>query len=88
MVRTTRNVTSPWLAGARKDPESETSPAAQPRGGPPRGFRPRPAGSPGQDDGPGRSRGPGAFWPRQVYAPYFETWTSDSIPAVAVKSGA
>jgi hypothetical protein len=32
--------------------------------------------------------GRGAFWPRQVYAPYFETWTSDSIPAVAAKSGA
>jgi hypothetical protein len=28
------------------------------------------------------------FWPRQVYAPYFETWTSDSIPAIAAKSGA
>jgi hypothetical protein len=27
-------------------------------------------------------------WPRQVYAPYFETWTTDSIPATAVKSGA
>ena len=27
-------------------------------------------------------------WPRQVYAPYFETWTSDSIPVVAAKSGA
>ena len=29
-----------------------------------------------------------AVWPRQVYAPYFETWTSDSIPVVAAKSGA
>src|SRR5256884_121988 len=29
-----------------------------------------------------------AVWPRQVYAPYFETWTSDSIPAIAAKSGA
>ena len=28
------------------------------------------------------------LWPRQVYAPYFETWTSDSIPVVAAKSGA
>jgi hypothetical protein len=27
-------------------------------------------------------------WPRHVYAPYFETWTSDSIPAVAWKSEA
>jgi hypothetical protein len=26
--------------------------------------------------------------PRQVYAPYFETWTKDSIPAVARASGA
>src|SRR5215471_7313677 len=26
--------------------------------------------------------------PRHVYAPYFETWTSDSIPAVARASGA
>jgi hypothetical protein len=25
-------------------------------------------------------------WPRHVYAPYFETWTSDSIPAMAWKS--
>ena len=32
--------------------------------------------------------GRGKVWPRQVYAPYFETWTSDRIPAVAVKSGA
>ncbi|HEY1001406.1 MAG TPA: hypothetical protein VGD83_17355, partial [Streptosporangiaceae bacterium] len=32
--------------------------------------------------------GRGAVWPRQVYAPYFETWTSGRIPAVAVKSGA
>ena len=28
------------------------------------------------------------FWPRQVYAPYFETWTTDSIPAIAAESGA
>ena len=28
------------------------------------------------------------FWPRQVYAPYFETWTTDSIPAIAAQSGA
>jgi hypothetical protein len=27
-------------------------------------------------------------WPRHVYAPYFETWTTDSIPAVAWKSEA
>ena len=27
-------------------------------------------------------------WPAQVYAPYFETWTTDSIPAIAAKSGA
>jgi hypothetical protein len=26
--------------------------------------------------------------PRHVYAPYFETWTKDSIPAIARKSGA
>lgn len=26
--------------------------------------------------------------PRQLYAPYFETWTDNSIPAVASKSGA
>jgi hypothetical protein len=26
--------------------------------------------------------------PRQLYAPYFETWTKDSIPAVAQQSGA
>ena len=29
-----------------------------------------------------------ARWPAQVYAPYFETWTTDSIPAIAAKSGA
>jgi hypothetical protein len=28
------------------------------------------------------------IWPRHVYAPYFETWTTDSIPAVAWKSEA
>jgi hypothetical protein len=27
-------------------------------------------------------------WPRHVYAPYFETWTTDSIPQVAAQSGA
>jgi hypothetical protein len=27
-------------------------------------------------------------WPRHVYAPYFETWTTDSIPQVAAESGA
>ncbi len=27
-------------------------------------------------------------WPWQVYSPYLETWTSDSIPAIAAKSGA
>src|SRR5690348_10751989 len=29
-----------------------------------------------------------ACWSRQGYAPSFETWTSDSIPVVAAKSGA
>src|SRR4029077_5797600 len=28
------------------------------------------------------------IWPRHVFAPYFETWTTDSIPAVAWKSEA
>ena len=56
------------------------------RGGAPRGLRPRPAGGSGQGHGPGQDRGP--VWPRQVYAPYFETWTRDSIPAVAWKSDA
>src|SRR5689334_7849751 len=28
------------------------------------------------------------IWPRHVYAPYFETWTTDSIPAVAWKADA
>ena len=28
------------------------------------------------------------IWPRHVYAPYFETWTTDSIPAVACEVGA
>jgi Glycosyl hydrolases family 18 len=32
--------------------------------------------------------GRAGYWPRQVYAPYFETWTADSIPAIAAKSGA
>ena len=27
------------------------------------------------------------FWPRQVYAPYLETWTSDSIPVIAGPGG-
>jgi hypothetical protein len=27
-------------------------------------------------------------WPRHVYAPYVETWTSDSIPQLAAQSGA
>jgi hypothetical protein len=27
-------------------------------------------------------------WPWQVYSPYFESWTSDSIPAIAAQSGA
>src|SRR5262249_47753452 len=26
-------------------------------------------------------------WPRHVYAPYFETWTTDSIPQIAAQSG-
>jgi hypothetical protein len=28
------------------------------------------------------------MWPRHVYAPYFETWTTDSIPSIAWKSEA
>ena len=35
-----------------------------------------------------QARSTPGFWPRQVYAPYFETWTSDSIPAIAAQSGA
>lgn len=38
-----------------------------------------------------RSAGPGRMtdgdWPARLYAPYFETWTTDSIPAVAEQSG-
>jgi hypothetical protein len=29
----------------------------------------------------------GADWPTRLYAPYFETWTTDSIPAIAEQSG-
>ena len=33
-------------------------------------------------------RGPGATsWPRQVYAPYYETWLTGSLPATAAQSG-
>src|SRR5579859_5979472 len=35
-----------------------------------------------------RAAGAPRIWPRHVYAPYFETWTPDSIPAVAWKSEA
>jgi hypothetical protein len=38
-----------------------------------------------------RSAGTGrmtdAGWPAHLYAPYFETWTTDSIPAIAEQSG-
>ena len=34
------------------------------------------------------SRAAGGRLPQRLYAPYFETWTKDSIPAVAGKSGA
>ncbi len=33
-------------------------------------------------------RTPGRPLPRRLYAPYFETWTTNSIPVVAAKSGA
>ena len=63
------------------------------RGGAPRGVRPDPADGSGQDrshQGRNATQAKTAFrfWPRQVYAPYFETWTTDSIPAIAAKSGA
>ena len=38
----------------------------------------------------GHAAGPAASrpLPQQLFAPYFETWTKNSIPAVATKSGA
>src|ERR1700689_594219 len=35
------------------------------------------------------AQGAGAFkpWPAQVFSPYFETWTSGSIPSLASQSG-
>jgi Glycosyl hydrolases family 18 len=37
---------------------------------------------------PARAPASGGLIPRQVYAPYFETWTKDKLTAVASKSGA
>jgi len=36
------------------------------------------------------SQGVGGFvqWPQRVYSPYFETWASGSMPAIAAQSGA
>jgi hypothetical protein len=46
------------------------------------------AAAAGRQASAGQAAGHGhRLLPRQVYAPYFETWTKDSIPAVARSSG-